>query len=400
LLATHGGYRCPHELGDPRSFRRNLTLNGGRAVRNEFILLHEFHRLKYVCPDKVYRKDKIKVSAGDEDGDEEAPPTKSRGKAKYAGGLVFEPKRGLWDTYILVMDFNSLYPSIIQEYNIDFTTVDREQDDDVSGAGSELPSDPVIGSGWRGQAEEEKIPEVPEADVAQGVLPRIIATLVGRRRQVKGLMKDKTASPAKLQQASSMGLIFHGRSRWLVQYDIKQQALKLTANSMYGCLGFQGSRFSSRPLAALTTFKGREILTHTRELAESLQLDVSRPVLCATPRRREAGYCWARADLAPFVNSNVTTYPEALKIANDFKKLVNERYKLLEIDLDAVFERILLLNKKKYAAVKIDESGEKATEVKGLDMKRREFSKISKDSSRWVNESWRPARAQGSANSV
>ena len=85
-----------------------------------------------------------------------------------------------------------------------------------------------------------------------------------------------------------------------------------------------------------------------------------------------------------FVNSNVTTYPEALKIANDFKKLVNERYKLLEIDLDAVFERILLLNKKKYAAVKIDEGGEKTTEVKGLDMKRREFSKISKDSSRLV----------------
>lgn len=111
---------------------RNLTLNGGRAVRNEFILLHEFHRLKYVCPDKTPFKQKFKSTTNDDDEDEPLPAKASRGKAKYSGGLVFEPKRGLWDTYILVMDFNSLYPSIIQEYNIDFTTVEREEDDEVS----------------------------------------------------------------------------------------------------------------------------------------------------------------------------------------------------------------------------------------------------------------------------
>lgn len=48
--------------------------------------------------------------------------------------------------------------------------------------------------------EEEKIPEPPESDIPQGVLPRIIATLVNRRRQVKSLMKDRTLLPAKLLQ--------------------------------------------------------------------------------------------------------------------------------------------------------------------------------------------------------
>jgi DNA polymerase alpha subunit A len=141
-------------------------------------LLHEFHRLKYVCPDKTFQQKKTRTIINDDDEEVTVAKT-TRGKAKYAGGLVFEPKRGLWDTYIMVMDFNSLYPSIIQEYNIDFTTVERDQEEDE---------------------EEEKIPDVPGGEAAQGVLPRIIATLVGRRRQVKALMKDKTASPAKLQQ--------------------------------------------------------------------------------------------------------------------------------------------------------------------------------------------------------
>jgi DNA polymerase alpha subunit A len=118
------------------SVLRNKTLNGGRAERNEYILLHEFHRLKYVCPDKFWQKrqaaakKEVKVEEDDE-GDGKTKKTKSK-RDKYKGGLVFDPKRGLWDKYVLVMDFNSLYPSIIQEYNIDFTTIQPVEDEEVS----------------------------------------------------------------------------------------------------------------------------------------------------------------------------------------------------------------------------------------------------------------------------
>ncbi len=100
------------------------TLAGTRAERNEYILLHEFNKNKYICPDKIYGKGKPRVEEETPEGDE---GTDVKKKDKFKGGLVFEPEKGLYDKFILVMDFNSLYPSIIQEYNICFTTVDRSE---------------------------------------------------------------------------------------------------------------------------------------------------------------------------------------------------------------------------------------------------------------------------------
>lgn len=260
------------------------------------------------------------------------------------------------------MDFNSLYPSIIQEFNIDFTTIEPTADEV---RWSLFLSFLRLTSSKEG---EEKIPEVPNAEAEQGVLPRLIATLVNRRRQVKSLMKDRKATQAQL-----------------LQWDIKQMALKLTANSMYGCLGFEYSRFYARPLAALTTFKGREILTHTRELAESLQLDVSIPSVLPRAQLSLPQVVYGDTD-SVFVNTNVTDLTEAIKISVEFKKAVNDRYKLLEIDLDGVFQRLLLLQKKKYAAIKVEEGTHTSVEVKGLDMKRREYCALSKAVSQYVLE--------------
>jgi DNA polymerase alpha subunit A len=82
------------------------------------------------------------------------------------------------------------------------------------------------------------------------------------------------------------------------------------------------------------------------------------------------------------INTNATELSAAFQTGNEFKKSVNERYRLLEIDIDGIFQRMLLLQKKKYAALKVEQGGETSIEIKGLDMKRREFSQLSKNVSK------------------
>ncbi len=225
------------------------TITGARADRNEHLLLHEFHNKKYIVPDKVWKKGKQQVVEGvdddDDDKDQRRPGTTGRRKPAYSGGLVLEPKKGFYDKFVLMLDFNSLYPSIIQEYNIDFSTVVRHYDA------------PTIAQDGTVVASEDVMPALPEADAAPGVLPRLLKTLVDRRRQIKNLMKEKSCTESQL-----------------AQYEVRQRALKLTANSMYGCLGFSHSRFYAKPIAMLITSKGREILQATVDLAEQGGLEV------------------------------------------------------------------------------------------------------------------------------
>lgn len=96
-------------------------------------------------------------------------------------------------------------------------------------------------------ADSDQEPELPISGLPLGILPIEIRKLVESRRKVKNLMKTPDLSP-ELQ----------------MQYNIRQTALKLTANSMYGCLGFAYSRFYAKPLAALVTSRGREILMNTK----------------------------------------------------------------------------------------------------------------------------------------
>ncbi|CAI5521733.1 unnamed protein product [Closterium sp. Naga37s-1] len=355
--------------------------------RIEYLLLHEFHRRKFMLPDKLTTKEKeaaissaaatasgkkkkrkgaggekqekaagagedITVTRGVEGGEEEEGDDENtlegaeggaggaRGKKGgggggggegkkgpgYAGGLVLEPKRGLYDKIVALLDFNSLYPSIIREYNICFTTV-------------ACPEDPA------------SLPQLPDPD-PPGVLPEVLGMLVQRRRQVKDLLKREN-DPDERQRL-----------------EIRQQALKLTANSMYGCLGFSNSRFFAKPLAELITSRGRDILQSTVDLVQNnLNLEV----------------IYGDTD-SIMINTGLDDPSQAIAIAHRVKKEVNKRYKLLEIEMDGLFRSMLLLNKKKYASVKLVLGSSEPPKVlrevsehKGLDIVRRDWSVLSKE---------------------
>ncbi|XP_057330411.1 DNA polymerase alpha catalytic subunit [Microplitis mediator] len=298
------------------------TLIGGRAERNEYLLLHAFSNKGYITPDKPKPIiNKIKKNSY---------TYKQKKKSTYTGGLVLEPKRGFYDKLILLMDFNSLYPSIIQEYNICFTTLPGVCYNDF------------------------KDIELPKQDLDIGIIPTEIRKLVESRRQVKNLMKQHNLT-----------------NELKIQYNIRQLALKLTANSMYGCLGAEHCRFYAKNLAEIITLKGREILEDTKKIVENFNYDV----------------IYGDTD-SLMINTNCLNYDKAYDIAKYIKNNVNKHYKMLELDIDGIFKYLLLYQKKKYAAVIINKlsNGEIQlnTEYKGLDIVRRDWCQLACDQGRII----------------
>eukprot|EP01004_Peranema_trichophorum_P008566 NODE_731_length_2409_cov_63.216098_g627_i0.p1 GENE.NODE_731_length_2409_cov_63.216098_g627_i0~~NODE_731_length_2409_cov_63.216098_g627_i0.p1 ORF type:complete len:763 (-),score=155.22 NODE_731_length_2409_cov_63.216098_g627_i0:121-2409(-) len=326
------------------------TLTGSRAERIEYLLLHKFHVQKFIVPDK---RRKVDI--------EEGEATAGKGKPKYAGGKVLEPKRGLYTDYVLLLDFNSLYPSLIQEYNLCFTTVERQPKlADGSYPDAPVPSeDALICDHCQFEiAKYKETEEKPSFTIRKGescrhrcILPKAIRELVDSRRQVKKLLKEEKDAAQR------------------EQLDIRQKALKLTANSIYGCLGFNSSRFYAQPIAQLITSKGREALSQTAETVPKIEptLDV----------------IYGDTDSVMISTGITGELPTALQYANRIKQHVNKMYKHLEIDLDGVFKSILLVRKKKYAALTLvdvskgDNPSNIKREVKGLDLVRRDWCPLS-----------------------
>ncbi|GAU11517.1 hypothetical protein TSUD_345070 [Trifolium subterraneum] len=143
--------------------------------------------------------------------------------------LVMEPKSGFYSDPVVVLDFQSLYPSMIIAYNLCFCTCLGKpwaSKTNVLGVSPFSPEQHVL------QDLKDQILLTPNgvmfvpSKVQRGVLPRLLEEILSTRIMVKQAMKKLSPSEQVLQR------IFNAR----------QLALKLISNVTYGytAAGFSG----------------------------------------------------------------------------------------------------------------------------------------------------------------
>ena len=150
---------------------------------------------------------------------------------KYRGGLVVEPTPGIHFN-VSVVDFASLYPSIIKVHNLSYETVNCPHES--------CSQDP-----------DQKIPDTSywTCKEKKGITSLLIGSLRDLRvNYYKQLSKDKTISPEERQL-----------------YTVVSQAIKVILNASYGVMGAEIFPLYCLPVADATAAIGRNIITKTIE---------------------------------------------------------------------------------------------------------------------------------------
>jgi len=153
-------------------------------------------------------------------------PTKPEGNVaeKFGGGFVLDSIPGLHKG-VFVLDLKSLYPSIIQQFNMCYFTVDKP--------GYEL------GNG------------ISFAKEPKGLIPGMIQFLIDERDKVKKKMKQYE----------------YGTPKYKAYYSY-QFAMKFIINAVYGATGYPRFRLFNPKVAASITWIGRELAKWNKELIE------------------------------------------------------------------------------------------------------------------------------------
>jgi DNA polymerase, archaea type len=159
---------------------------------------------------------------------------------KYRGGLVVEPTLGIHFN-VIVVDFASLYPSIIKVHNLSYETVNCAHQSCKNDSSQRIPET----SHWT--CKEKR-----------GLTSLLIGSLRDLRvKYYKYLSKDRALTTEERQL-----------------YNVVSQAIKVILNASYGVMGAEIFPLYCLPVADATAAIGRSTTTKTIEKCKEIGIDV------------------------------------------------------------------------------------------------------------------------------
>ncbi|MQT34993.1 DNA polymerase II [Pseudomonas helleri] len=281
--------------------------SGGSVAAFYHLYMPLMHRQGYVAP-----------NLGDN------PPQAS------PGGFVMESQPGLYES-VLVLDYKSLYPSIIRTFLIDPLGLIE---------GLRKPDDEHSVPGFRGARFSR----------TRHCLPAIIEQIANGREVAK---REKNAPLS--------------------------QALKIIMNSFYGVLGSSGCRFFDTRLASSITLRGHEIMLKTRALIEAQGYSVIYGDTDST-------FVWLRSEHSEADAARIGR--ELVQHVNQWWQAhVRDEYGLvsaLELQFETHYSRFLMPtirgaeegSKKRYAGLVMRPDGQAEMVYKGLEAVRSDWSPL------------------------
>ncbi|HAT2609402.1 TPA: DNA polymerase II [Kluyvera intermedia] len=282
-----------------------IDRHGGSVAAFSHLYFPRMHRAGYVAP-----------NLGD------VPPQAS------PGGYVMDSRPGLYDS-VLVLDYKSLYPSIIRTFLIDPVGL-------VEGMAHSDPEHST--GGFLGARFSRQIHCLPEI----------------------------------------VGQIWHGRdeAKRLGNKPLSQ-ALKIIMNAFYGVLGTSACRFFDPRLASSITMRGHEIMRQTKALIESQGYDViygdtDSTFVWLKKAHNEADAARIGRELVAYVNNWWSAHLSAEHLTS-----------ALELEFETHFCRFLMPtirgteqgSKKRYAGL-IQEGEEQRMVFKGLETVRTDWTPL------------------------
>lgn len=302
----------PYLLERARLTGLALDKVGGSSQAFDNLYLPRLHRAGYVAPE---------YASGQ--GDLEVP-----------GGFVMDSCPGLY-RHVLVLDFKSLYPSIIRSFQID----------------------PLgLALGTRGESPPQAlVPGFHHAifDRRHALLPGIIERLWGARDQAK---RDGNSALS--------------------------QAIKIQMNACYGVLGSRVCRFFDQRLSGSITLRGHQILQQTAEHIESVY---GHTVIYGDT---DSVFVWLGDDW-PDADTNAYGENLAAELNRWWREQLQRRFDLdsaLELQYEAHYSRFLMPrmrhsekgSKKRYAGLKRQDSGEESLVFRGLESVRTDWTPLAR----------------------